>query len=262
MPLERLLDEVNWVHVLNAVNWGVQIPLLSLLLLVMRRRKLHPELPFYFTYLAWVLGSSLALAPLDWWKANPRVYWWFFYGSWLVFVVSMSLGFLVIYELFGSVFKPYAAFRERAPSLFRWAGAGLLLLAALLVYFSPGTEAVRVTRALLDLNLVLRFVQAGLLVLIVICVVWLGIPWRQPVLGIALGFGLYALVDVARTVVRLNTGWWGDQVNSLLPATAYTCAAIVWAISLLRQPVEAGVPALPRTEVKQWNRALSHLLQR
>lgn len=262
MPWQRPFEEINWVHVLNLVNWGTQVPLLSVLVVVMWRRKLHRELPLYFTYLAWVLGSSLALAPLDWWQANQSVYWWFFYISWLALAVSMSLGFLVIYELLTSVFQPYAGFRQRATPLFRWAGAGLLLLAAVVVYFSPGTEIVRASQALLDLNLVLRFVQAGLLLLIVVCVAWLGIPWRQPLLGIALGFGLFALVDVARTVVRLNTGGWGDQINILLAPAAYTCTTIIWAVSLLRRPVEAAVPALPRSEAGQWNRALSQLLQR
>ena len=262
MLSERLLNQVNWVHVLNTINWGVQIPLLSLLLVVMWRRHVRRELPLYFTYVAWVLGSSLALAPLNWWRGNPRVYWWLFYTGWVTVAVSMALGFLVIYEMFNSVFKPYAAFRQRGPLMFRWAGASLLLLAAILIYFSPGTEVVRVARALLDLNLVLRFVQAGLLLLIVISVAWLRIPWRQPLLGIALGFGLYAIVEVARMAVRLNTGWWGDQLNSLLDPTVYTCATIIWTVSLLKKPAEAAVPALPDTDVEEWNRVLSHLLQR
>lgn len=262
MLLERLLEQVNWVHVLNVINWGTQIPLLSALVVAMWRRRQHRELPFYFTYLAWVLGSSLARAPLYWWQANPRGYWWLFYSYWSVLGISIALGFLVIYEVFGGVFGGYEAFRQRGATLFRWAGAGLLLLAAVLVYLSPGTEVLRVTRALFDLNLVLRFVQAGLLLLIVVCVAWLKVPWRQPLLGITLGFGLYAVCEVARTAVRLNTGWWGNELNMLLDPTAYTCTTIIWAVSLLRRPAEATATQLPPADVEQWNQALSHLLQR
>lgn len=262
MRLEHLLDEINWVHVLNALNWGVQIPLLTLIVVVMRRRQVCRRFPWFFRYLVWVLGSNLALAPLYWRASEPRVYWWLFRLSWLQYAVTVGLGFLVIYEVFCRLFEAYKGFQRWGPQAFRLAAAGLLLAAAILAYLGPGTETLHLTAALLNASRTLRFVQAGLLLAVLFCVAWLRLPWRQPAIGIALGFGIYAAFNFVRMTVRLYTGWWGDLLNQMLDPTSYTCTTIIWAAYMLRKPAEVPSGGLPQTDVTQWNQVLSELLGR
>lgn len=228
------------------------------------RRRLLRRMPWFFAYTVWVMASSPILVFM-WLQAAARQYVSpaTFYTNWAAEAVSVALGFAVVYEVFTEVFEPYEGFRRLAPVLFRWCGVGLLLLGSAGALLSSPDHTLRVVAGLLVLERTLRLVQVGLLLLVLITGRYLRIAWKRDMLGVALGFGMYAAVSIVCTTLQAQNGPVAFYALGLVAGTAYTCAVMIWvAYFLAPQPaVELAKVAPKNTEVEQWNQALSHLLQ-
>jgi hypothetical protein len=252
-------------YLLDKANLILTLTLQSVILVVMYRRRLQQEFRWFFGYTGFVLSSSLVLLPLEWWQGrSPAMYAVFFFSYWVQEALSIALGFAVIYEVVRKVLEPYEVFRRYGPPLFRWAAAALLLASAVVALFSPGGDAVKAAAGIFVLERSLRLVQAGLLLLVFAACAWLGISWRRPVLGVALGFGVYAATILACATVRALVGMAGASTYALITPTAYTCAVMIWAgYFVLPQAAAAPAEFVPQgAEVEKWHQALSHLLQR
>ena len=251
-------------HAITMANWVVA-PIGQLgLVIIMARRGLVRRMPWFFIYTVWVMATSLVELPfyLEA-RAARSISPAYFYLNSTVEVVSVGLGFLVVYEVFTRVFQPYETFRRWAPALFRWCGVGLLLLgSAGAMLFAPD-GGLKVVAGLLVLERTLRVVQVGLLLLVLITSRYLHISWNLNVLGVAMGFGMYAAVAIVCTTLQAQNGPVAFWALNLISATAYTCAVMIWvAYFLVRQPAAEPNKVMPTiTEVEQWNHALSHLLQ-
>ena len=103
----------------------------------------------------------------------------------------------------------------------------------------------------------------GLLLLLFAVASSLGLGWRSYVFGIALVYGMYAIVDLLLTAVRTAYGdsFWRTQ--SLLSTTAYAVTIVIWACYIL-QPEEVAQPVrvIPHNDIEKWNQALEGMLAR
>ena len=219
---------------------------------------------WFFVYTVWVMTTSLVQLPLYLQsRALRSVTPAYFYVSWTANAVSIVLGFLVVYEVFSQVFQQYESFRRRAPALFRWCGVGLLLMGSVGALLSSPDRALQVVAGLLILERTLRVVQVGLLLLVLITSRYLRMTWRQDVLGVALGFGMYAAVSIVCTTLQAQNGPVAFWALGMVSFTAYTCSVLIWvAYCLAPQPAVEVVNSVPAVaETQQWNQALSHLLQ-
>lgn len=245
-------------------NWVAAPAGQLVLLIVMVRRGLVRQMPWFFIYTVWVMTTSLLQLPFYLQsRALRSVTLANFYVSWTADAGSVALGFLAVYELFGQVFQPYQAFRHWAPALFRWCGVILLLVGSAGAVLSSPNRELKAVAGLLVLERTLRVVQVGLLLLVLITSRYLHIAWKPHLLGVALGFGMYAAVAIVCTTMQAQNGPVGYWVLGMVSFTAYTCAVLIWvAYFLVRQPAAEPARIIPRTaEVEQWNQALSHLLQ-
>src|SRR5262249_28192294 len=85
---------------------------------VMLRRKLHRKFMFFFAY---IVGEFLTFVVI--FPANMRHnYTAYFYLYWTTNAISVFLGFMVIYEVFSDVFRPFHTLRDLGTVLFKWAG--------------------------------------------------------------------------------------------------------------------------------------------
>lgn len=246
------------------VNWVVSPTGQLVLLVIMLRRGLVPRMRWFFVYTIWVMTTSLVQLPLYLQsKALGSVTAASFYVNWIADAGSIALGLLVVYEVFCDVFQPYEAFRRWAPALFRWCAVSLLLLGSAGALFSSPDHSLRIVAGLLILERTLRVVQVGLLLLVLITTRYLRITWKLNVLGVALGFGMYAAVAIVCTTLQAQNGPVAFWALNMVSSTAYTCAVLIWtAYCLARQPALEVVNKLPEVEeAQQWNQALSHLLQ-
>jgi hypothetical protein len=231
---------------------------------VIWRRRLVRRMPWFFVYTVWVMASSPVLVLLNLrTQARGTSSWFEFYTGWTAEAISVGLGFAVIYEVFHHVFQPYPAFRRVAPVLFRWCGVGLLLLGSASALLSSPDHSFRVIAGLLVIERTLRVVQVGLLLLVLVACRYLRMSWRLEVLGVAMGFGMYAAVAIVCMTLQSQLGPGVYYTLGMVTGTAYTCAVMIWAAYFLApQPATQAAQVMPQnTDVEQWNQALSHLLQ-
>jgi hypothetical protein len=104
-------------------------------------------------------------------------------------------------------------------------------------------------------------VQCGLLLYLFLFSYFSGLAWRSRVLGIALGFGLFASVQLASVAIQARVGMANQQTWMWVNMASYNCAVLVWTAYLLphKKEVVAVVPVA--TEVKSWNQALLQLFR-
>jgi hypothetical protein len=177
--------------------------------------------------------------------------------------VGTILALAAIYEVFLHLFRAYGTNARLAQSLFRWVGAALVLAAAVTAMAVPGNDANRLMAASLVLDRSVLLVQCGLLLFLFAAAAYLRLSWRSHAFGIAMGFGLFVGVQLAKGAVRAEVGLISEETLNLVKMASYTCAVLVWITYLLApQPAEVSTAAPRQEQVRSWNQALLQFLTR
>jgi hypothetical protein len=216
---------MNW---LMDVNW-LAGPLLQITLLTfMVRRQFHSVFPRFFSYILFQTLKSACLFVA--YRYFPGSY---FAAYWTGNAVSVIFAVAVMDEILRSLFKEYGGIQSLGTTIFRWS-CGLLVLLAILGSWSSG-EAGRdkVVAAVFAFDRSMRLMQVGLFLLLMLLCRVLRNCWRQPVFGIALGFGVFASVELILVSVVMWLGH-GHAVISLLKSASYNAVTLVW-IGYLKQ---------------------------
>lgn len=230
---------------------------MALLAFIMRRRHLHRELPAFFAYAVFTAARTPILFFLS--RSHMDIY---AYSYWVAEGVSAALGFAAIYEVFRHLFQAHEATSRLGLMLFRWTAGLFVLLAVMAAALAYQSDASWLEAAVLSLTQGVRLVQSGLLLFLFIFAYFSGLAWRSHLLGIALGFGLFAGVQLVAATMGAHTGEVSYRTWMWVNMGSYNCAVLVWVSYLLAQRVEVAVPAPVGMEVQSWNRALLQLLQR
>ena len=232
--------------------WGVQPILQSVVAAIFWRRKLHRQLPAFFWFLLAQITNFAVTFPL--WLAGSRtLYFWFF---WLGEAVNAVLGFKVIHEIFLDVFRPYHTLKDLGTLLFKWAGVVLLLL-SLVVAFSNSLDRDPLVHALATLQRSVGVVQLGLILFLLLFSRFLGVSRKQVSFGIALGFGLFAGVDLV--LMALNSGGFIAQDNlNLINMATWNMAILIWfGYSLSRKALRQA--SVNHLQTQRWEQSLADL---
>src|SRR5271157_2175710 len=219
---------MNW---LTYVNW-LAGPLLQITLLIfMVRRKYDKAFPRFFSYILFQTLKSACLFVA--YRYFPESY---FDAYWTGNAVSVIFAVVVMDEILHSLFTEYGGIQSLGTTIFRWS-CGLLLLLAIIGALSSGEAGGdRVVAAVFAFDRSMRLMQVGLFLLLLLLCRLLKNCWRQPVFGIALGFGVFASVELILVSVVM---WSGDShaaMISLLKSTAYNAVTLVWIGYLRQQP--------------------------
>jgi hypothetical protein len=246
MPSSRLLSGLYYVL------W-VAAPLLQMgVAVVLRRRKLDKEFPFFFKYLIFQAATNVVLFAL---VSHYRPY---FYAYWSFQAVTAVLEFAIIYEIFGQLFRPYPYLRDFARVLLRWVGS-LLLLVAVLFALSASPQEEPVLVAVLWAERSIRLVQCGLLFFLLWFCSYLGITRRHYLFGVALGFGTLAAADLVTIATRMVTGYIGGQAFNLVLMAAADWAVAIWLTYFLAR---APLPVKHEAALsgQKWDQGVAELL--
>jgi hypothetical protein len=219
---------MNW---LIYVNW-LAGPLLQITLLIcMARRKFHRLFPRFFSYILFQTLKSACLFVA--YRYFPESY---FDAYWTGNAVSVIFTVAVMDEILRSLFREYGGIQILGTTIFRWSCGLLLLLATLGALSSSEAGGDRVVAAVFAFDRSLRLMQVGLFLLLMFLCRFLRNCSRQQVFGIALGFGVFASVELILVSVVM---WFGNgqaAVISLLKSTAYNAVTLVWIGYLKQQP--------------------------
>ncbi len=237
--------------------WIAPALLMALLALVMTRKRMYRELPAFFAYAIF----SAARTPILFFvlHRHPDIY---FSCNSIAEGVSAALGFASIYEVFRLLFLDHQATRRLGTLLFRWTAAAFVLLAVVAAAGPPQAELSRLALGVVTLTEGVRLVQCGLVLFLLVFSYFSGLAWRSHQFGIAVGFGLFAGVQLATAAMLAHVGLVTHNTRVWVSMASYNCAVLVWVTYLLApQKAEVAVSAPVATEVKGWNQALLQLLR-
>jgi len=214
------------------LNWLVG-PLMQITLLIfMVRRKVHAVFPRFFSYILFqTLKSGCLFVVYRYF--SPESY---FDAYWTGNALSVIFTVAVMDEILRSLFREYGGIQLLGTTIFRWSCGLLFLLAIIGALSSSEAGGDRVVAAVFAFDRSVRLMQVGLfLLLMLLCRIFRNCS-RQQVFGIALGFGVFASVEL---ILVSFVMWYGDgqaAMISLLKSTAYNAVTLVWIGYLRQQP--------------------------
>jgi hypothetical protein len=195
----------------------------SLVAVVMVRRKLHRTFPVFFAYLLAQITFFLVEFPTH----KFLSYYTFFYTHWIGEAIMVIIGFKVIHEIFLDVFRPYHTLKDLGSVLFKWAGLVMLLVAGVVAAASNSTEQGPLVQAVLTVQRCVRVTQVGLILFLLVFSRYLGVSWKQHSFGLAMGFGIFASVELMLIAFRAS-GYISENNGSIVNMAAYNCVIITW----------------------------------
>lgn len=240
---------------MQQIMWIAHPAIESVLAAIMVKRKLNKQFPVFFTYILWQIANFLILFPLC--KMGPAYYDAYFYVSWLSAAVSLGLGFKVIHEVVLNVFQPYHALKDLSTILFRWAALVMLLVALVVAASNAGSNISPITQAVVTAQRCVRVVQCGLILFLLVFSKYLGISWRQHSLGIALGFGGYATIELGAFALFAG-GQIPARAVGATQAVSYSLAILVWiGYAILKAPDREDATKLLTSQ--RWEQSLTDI---
>ncbi|HLW84812.1 MAG TPA: hypothetical protein VKR60_06310 [Candidatus Sulfotelmatobacter sp.] len=233
--------------------WIAHPVLQTVVAIVMLRRGLHRRFKFFFAYIA----TQALIFSLIFPSYLRHNYWAYFYLYWFSQAVSAVLGFQVIHEVFLDVFRPFHTLRDLGTVLFRWASLVMIMAAGVVAVSSDSKEIVPWMQAIITTQRCVRIVQVGIVLLLLIFARYLGVSRKQQSFGIALGFGSFALVELA-----LLASWVGGHLGStaanLVNMSVYNASLCIWmGYVLVKSPVREGSGSLLQTQ--RWEQSLTDI---
>ena len=233
---------------LQLALWVVQPPLQAATALILFRRKLHKQYPAFFRYTA-AQVVFFAVAFLT--RNQPALY----YDTYCVLeAINAVLAFLIMYEIFLDVFRPYPALKDLGDALFKWAATIMVLVSIVTIALSPNWDN-PVERTILIVKRCIDITQCGLVIFLLAFCRKLGVTWHRHSFGVALGFGLYSGVELL--ILALHAGLHLRGMDaSIIALAAYDISVLLWLGYSFLEKRQAGVPMLVP---QRWDDALMEI---
>lgn len=218
---------------------------------IMIRRGQHRQFKYFFAYIvAEIITFGIVFPVRHNYSAS-------FYLSWIGTAIAVALGFKVIHEAFLDVFRPFHTLRDLGTVLFKWAGLVMLLVAGVVSVSTNASETVPWIEAILTAQRCVRIIQVGMVLFLLFFARYLGVSRRQHSFGIALGFGVFAVVELS-----LVASWVGDHVGTrsmeLVNMAAYNCTLVIWLGYTLAKNLAREAPA-NMLRPQRWEQSLTDI---
>jgi hypothetical protein len=242
------------IRILYYALWFAH-PLLQLGIVgLMLWRGLQRKFKYFFGYIITQL-VSFAIVFAAYWHS----YSFMFYFYWATNAISVGFGFVVIHEVFVDVFRSFHTLRDLGTVLFKWAGLVMLLVAGVVSVSTNNSNVAPWMQAILTAQRCVRMIQVGMVLFLLVFAQYLGINRRQHSFGIALGFGSFAVVELA-----LLASWVGNHLGTLwinvVNMGAYNASLFCWlAYVALKSPARDSATSL--LQPQRWEQSLSDIHQ-
>lgn len=225
---------------------------------ILFQRKLHKQFRAFFAYIVAQVAIFAVSFPISRYDTiyldaahNYSVYFVVYYLS---ATVNVIFAFKIIHEIFFDVFRPYPALKDLGTALFKWAAMIMILVSVVMVSMIPGSDD-PLRRTILVLQHVVDVIQCGIVIFLLAFCQNLGVSWKRPSFGIALGFGIFSGVELLTHA--LYSGLHIRSITtSMLSMSAYEISLALWLAYALLHPRHATVPVLVP---QRWDDALMEL---
>ncbi len=221
----------------------------------MLRRKLNRLFPVFFAYIGFQVLTFCVLFPMrQWGNGSYQQYFWTY---WTCSAVNLVLGFMIIYEIFLDVFRPYPTLKDLGSVLFKWAALVMLLVAFVVAASSPVGDQGPIVQAVITVQRCVRVAQVGLVLFLMVFSRYLGVSWRQHSFGISTGLGLAAGVELGSLAFHVS-GHASEVILQLTNLVAYNLALAIWFGYALRPSTERAASSDLFTS-HRWEKSLTDL---
>jgi hypothetical protein len=240
------------IKILYYALWLAQPVFHAVIAIAMFRRGQHRAFKFFFAYIiTQIMSFAVVFSTFKFYYPAT------FYVSWISTAVSVALGFMVIHEAFLDVFRPFHTLRDLGTVLFKWAGLVMLLVAGVVSVSTSSSETAAWVQAIITAQRCVRIIQVGMVLFLLFFARYLGVSRRQHSFGIALGFGSFAVVELA-----LLASWAGDHMGNvalnLMNMSAYNAALLIWlGYTVAKSPAREAASTLLRPQ--RWEQSLSDI---
>ncbi len=221
----------------------------------MFRHKLHRLFPVFFAYICFQILAFCLLFPMNHWGTfNYTAYFWLY---WSCSAINLVLGFMIIYEIFLDVFRPYHTLKDLGSVLFKWAALVMSLVGFVVAASSPLGDQGPIVQSVITVTRCVRVAQVGLILFLLVFSRYLGVSWKQPSFGISLGLGLSAGVELGTLAFHVS-GHASEVLVNLTNLVAYNVAILVWlTYSVLKAAARA--PGTDLFASHRWEKSLTDL---
>ncbi len=242
---------MNFFGLATFVLWFAPLAIQCVIALVMLRRGLVAQFPFFFSYTILLPVRDLSLYFLP----NPGDRYSTVF--WLGEAAAVLLSLAIIFEISLHFVRSFPFLRLFLRVL--WVAAGVAGAAALaLLFWTKGPAGTDVALEWITLSeRSARFLQVCLLILAIAMMSRLGLTWRHYSLGIAAGFGVYAALDLVLLELRGHLHVFSGEAFVLLRSAAYNLGVLIWAFYFLRPENGNPIDRLPGNDLSDWNETLT-----
>jgi len=241
-------------------------PLLQVVLLaLMLWRKWFTVFPIFALYIGYKVLQAIVLMVMNYAPLVTGEQYFTAYAAGRALATVLTFG--VIYEIFKHVFRDYPALRSLGTILFRWIAVTLMLLTIVLAWLAPGTGAGQLMSKFYVIERTVSMLQCGLLIFLLLFSGYFSLSWRSHTFGLALGFGVYASMNLAAYAIRARiepaAANSTTDLMTVITGAVYLCSVLVWMAYLLAAERVPAVPRmLPSHDLESWNDELRRLLQK
>jgi len=208
-----LFLSMNWLMYLS---WFAGPTLQITLLACMVHRKLHTVFPRFFSYIVFqVLKTGLLFVAYRYYAEG------YFDAYWTGNAISVVLAIFVMDEILHTLFKEHGGAQNLGSVIFRWSCGLLLVLAIVNALCTREGASDQVVAVVLAFDRSVRVMQCGLVCLLLLLCRFLRHCWRQRVFGIALGFGIFASIELILVSIAMRSGSRSAEIVSLLKSAEY-----------------------------------------
>ncbi len=240
--------------------WGLNLVLKCVLCAVIVRRRLHEEMPIFSWYTiastVWdmvMIGSLLLLS-----------YWAYFIAYWVFEGLSILFDCMILIELYRRILSGYEKVRTLGTIILRCSFVLLLMTGFSLMAVRPHASEDMLMGFLLVFSRSVKFMQLGLVVVVFGFVRYFRIPLKRQELGVAVGIGVIAAVNLAAFAVRTHLGLaQAAQMTNAVLMSGYAVGAMIWIWFLARPEVPLSSEEAPDAgSLRKWNKTLTEILDR
>lgn len=230
--------------------------------ILMFRRGWHRSFPYFFAYAVYESVGVLINFPLSRSSASDllsRII------AGILLLGSITLRFAIVCEIYGHVARQYPALTRIGKALFTSTLILMLVLAIVAGLLQTGTKADRLASIGTSLFRSTSLIQSGLLMALLIFSLYFALRWDNFALGIAIGVGVYASVDLASMAVWAQLAPVSHRTQIIFDFVTmgtYQCCALIWLGYLLAPRTVKATNAVPVHDLELWSDELQQLVQR
>jgi hypothetical protein len=234
--------------------WYAGLAFQALLAVVLLVKKLYRTFPFFTTYILFNFGSAIVCYSLR----NQGIT--YFYAFWISEVITIVLGFAIVFEIFQHFFSVHSGLRKLASLSFRIALVILISVGIIVAFTRTSAIPSRIVTAVLTLEQAARTIEVGLVMFLFVFFAAFGLHWRQHVFGIAVGVAIFSSVELIVITMHLYFGIGSTPSLSVIQMLAFVTSLLIWTGYLL-VPEAVAISELPnREQLEQWNRAVMEFM--